>query len=500
MEESLVGIVHTDVPVVISSGEFRRELVRGYRSDATSKYQGHLVSDIYRLLAANAPVDASNAFSRMCHHRFKIVDGVLFYKSVLTDRCVVPNADASNLLPGRSCNIRAGLMTAYHDQMLHPGVSRLYANLSRSWFWSGLSADCNRYVRSCEQCRMATSTHSKPTGEGRLGSLIAKAKMPWDELMIDFAISGTNGNILLVVDCYSHWLFTFATEDQTARSVATALKGLFMMIGFPTKLISDNGVHFVNEIIQELSVVFGFVVFTGSTYHPGRQGLVERCVREIKLGLAKSPDLALATMLHNMSPLSYCAFSPYAIVYGREPRFSGSPDFVPVGQYDVDQLRQAWDQCRAAHHEAVNDRSMLRPSVQLAVGDRVIWRHNGGCFVKVLAAKSGLNHWCLSDGRTVPEAQLESFTDLAPDLRLAAPPAPYAPGALLLFLRDDCLDVGRFVSSSVTRDKLQVVNLYMNDHGQWYEHGDEYTDEIAIESVVKEVRLTDDRRVDKRLL
>ena len=488
-----------DLPVVIASDEFRRALVRGYRSDVESKYQGHRIVDIYKVLLSAAPA-TSEPLVRMCQHRFKVVDGVLFYKSMGADRCVVPNADSTHLLVDRPCNMRAGLLSAYHDRMLHPGVSRLYANLGRSWFWSGLSADCNRYVRSCEQCRVASSTHAKPAGEGKLGSLVSKAGMPWDHLMIDFAVVSGNQNVLLVIDCYSHWLFSFATEDQTALSVAKALKSLFMTIGFPTKIISDNGVHFVNEVIQQLSQVFGFVVFTGSPYHPSRQGLVERCVREIKLGLAKAPDLALATMLHNMSPLSYCSFSPYSIVYGREPRFSASPDFVPVGLHDLDQLRGAWDQCRTAHHESVNDRSMLRPSAQLSEGDRVIWRIEGNCFVKILASKAGVNHWNLTDGRTVPESQLELFNDLASDLRVMAPPLPFSPGDLVLFLREDCLDVGRLVSSSATDGKVEVVNLYMNDAGQWYEHGDQYTDHVAVESIVKKVRLTEDRKVDRRLL
>ena len=60
-----------------------------------------------------------------------------------------------------------------------------------------------------------------------------------------------------------------------------------MQFGVPKILHSDNGGEFVNEIINELSRVFGFRLAHGKAYNPREQGKVERMNRTLSVSLSK---------------------------------------------------------------------------------------------------------------------------------------------------------------------------------------------------------------------
>jgi len=368
-----------------------------------------------------------------------------------------------------------------------------------------MNSDCKKYVLGCSQCRLFAP--HVPSGRGEYGSWARKANMVWDMLMIDFA-SWNNQNILLVIDCYSHWLFSFVTDNQEASTVASKLRELFMIIGIPAKIICDNGPHFVNEILKRLSDKLGFTISTGSTYHPQRQGLVERSVREIKSSLSKLDEtntleeqLKLINMVHNISPFSFAPdFSPYLIVYGRQPRWLSSEPYSD-NQEPIDQLRLAWDQCRDVHYSANNDRNMLIERKTLSEGMKVIWRSGGFATFRKLAKREGSNHWRLTDGHVVPEEQLQAFIDEVADLRIStARSRAYEINDLVLFHRDDCLDIGRVIGFDDSSNSIQLVNLYMDDAGRWAEHGDSYQDSVSEDSVIKKVLLTKSGKLDRRFL
>ena len=474
----------------------RRDFIHGLKHDTKSTYRGHSLSEIFRYL--NGDIQHISSAS-MITHRFHLVDGLLMFKSASKDRCVVPSHNSAHILSDKTVDLRAALLHTYHDNFTHPGIFRLYANISRYWYWPGLMDDCKKYVNGCERCRMSTSL--QPSGRGEYGSWARKASKVWDMLMIDFA-QFENSNILLIIDCYSHWLFTYLTPDQEAKTVASTLRNLFLLIGIPSMIVCDNGTHFVNTIIQNLSVSLGFRVCTGSAYHPQRQGLVERCVREVKTSLRKldisnlDESLKLVTMMHNISPFSYAVdFSPYTIVYGREVNWL-SAGVIDEG-YEIDSLRSAWEQCRNLHYDDNNDKSMQVSRKQISPGMRVIFKAGDYVAVKKVVEECGINHWKLTDGRVVPEAQLTPFIDEIPELRITNV-REFEIGEVILFHRDDCLDVGRIVEFQ--DDLARVVNLYMDQTGSWHEHGDNYFDWISAYDIVKKARFTKDRKIDKRIL
>ena len=111
------------------------------------------------------------------------------------------------------------------------------------------------------------------------------------------------------------------------------------------------------------------------------------------------------------------------------------------------------------------------------------------------------NMYELTDGRLVPAEQIQFLaqrfehlqqtvqTDLATKVKT---------GDLILFLRDDCMDLGRVIN--LNYPYVQVVNLYMDEDNSWWEHGDQYVDNILVNQVIKIVKLTRSRKIDQRFL
>ena len=278
-----------------------------------------------------------------------------------------------------------------------------------------------------------------------------------------------------------------------------------MFTGFPSTIVSDNGKHFVNDLIFELSNLFQFRLWTGSSYHPQRQGLIERAVGEIKLALKKSlsdtndlkSEVELATFAHNISHFRFAPnLSPYILLYGRDPRWLVSTETNPSVQRDG--LREVWEYCRSKNLETMNDYSMNRKRRPLGDGDQVIWTHNNHRFLKTIKGKVG-NLYELTDGRLVPATQLEFLLKRFEHLqqnKQSILTMDVKVGDLILFLRDDCMDLGRVIN--LAHPFIQIINLYMDEEGRWFEHGDQYVDDIPISNIIKVVKLNKSQKLDKR--
>ena len=75
---------------------------------------------------------------------------------------------------------------------------------------------------------------------------------PMECLNIDFiGPFPDQGYILVIVDTFTRWLELYHTTDATALSPAECLFKHFGRVGAPHQLRSDNGPHFIAEVIRE---------------------------------------------------------------------------------------------------------------------------------------------------------------------------------------------------------------------------------------------------------
>lgn len=162
--------------------------------------------------------------------------------------------------------------------------------------------------------------------------------MPFEHLMMDFIeLTPAEGKkyCLMVVDMFSKWVEAFPTKSADSSAVAKALLSeIIPKWDIPGKITSDNGTHFVNQALKEISEQLGFKLQTHCAYHPQSGGAVERmngslksklvkCCEETGLTWPKALPLVLMYVRTRTKPPVH--LSPYEVLYGRPAREGAEP-------------------------------------------------------------------------------------------------------------------------------------------------------------------------------
>ena len=131
---------------------------------------------------------------------------------------------------------------------------------------------------------------------------------------------------LTIIDMYSKWIDVLPTRNPDALTVAKTLTNhIIQHFGIPEKIYSDNGTHFVNKVIQDLTALFGILLKRHCSYHPQSAGLIERNNGTVKAKLKKMMAETGKTWMRCLAPVmlsmhilpSARGLSPFEMLYGR---------------------------------------------------------------------------------------------------------------------------------------------------------------------------------------
>ena len=82
--------------------------------------------------------------------------------------------------------------------------------------------------------------------------------------------------IIIVIDHLTIWAEVAPVEDCTTSTTKILLfENVVTIFGFPKILLSDQGMHFVNKVIAELTTEFQIQHKKMTPYHPQVNGMVE---------------------------------------------------------------------------------------------------------------------------------------------------------------------------------------------------------------------------------
>lgn len=103
-----------------------------------------------------------------------------------------------------------------------------------------------------------------------------------------FPQSGDHIYILLTVDYVSKWIEAISCTKNDMNTVSKFLKrNIFMRVGTPRALISDEGSQFINRIMLKLLSKYNITHKVATAYHSQTNGQTEVFNREIKKILEK---------------------------------------------------------------------------------------------------------------------------------------------------------------------------------------------------------------------
>jgi transposase InsO family protein/predicted aspartyl protease len=223
-----------------------------------------------RIIRANRDCDSLEALRAQAtsanQGEFTLEDGLLLHTGCL----VVPKVD----------NLPTSLIREAHDQIstAHPGRDKTYRLLRSRYFWTGMRADVERYVRNCHPCRRANAPRDKTPGF--LHPLPIPEK-PWRHISIDFksAPKDKHGfdNICVIIDRLSKQAISIPCHKTiTAEQLAWLfVQYAYRYYGPPDSIVSDRGPQFISAFWDAFCRILGIKLKLSTAYHPQTDGQTE---------------------------------------------------------------------------------------------------------------------------------------------------------------------------------------------------------------------------------
>src|ERR1700743_1289594 len=188
--------------------------------------------------------------------------------------------------------------------------------------------DIRKYIQQCDICQR----RGKIGGKGYLYPI--KVENAFDRIGIDYVgplprTRRGNKYILVVIDYLTKWIEVKALKEATAETTADFIyKGIICRHGCPKVILSDNGTHFKNKLIQQLCEKFEIKHKFSSPYHPQTNGLVERFNRTLCESLAKTLEkenqwdekLEEVSFAYRTNKQATTKETPFYLLYGREAK------------------------------------------------------------------------------------------------------------------------------------------------------------------------------------
>ncbi|CAD6184352.1 unnamed protein product [Caenorhabditis auriculariae] len=152
----------------------------------------------------------------------------------------------------------------------------------RCFFWPGIDADCENFVRNCKAC----SLHSKSPRKVPLQPWPAPERV-WQRIHIDFAGPDQGQWYLVVVDAKSKYPEVKIVHSISAANTVKVLKEIFARNGYPETIVSDNGTQFTSQQFADMCQNGHIQHIRTAPYCPQSNGQAERFVDTLKRALKK---------------------------------------------------------------------------------------------------------------------------------------------------------------------------------------------------------------------
>jgi transposase InsO family protein len=148
--------------------------------------------------------------------------------------------------------------------------------------------------------------------------------------------------ILTAQDCLTKYVILTPVKQATAEEVARVLtEKIICYFGPPAALLTDQGTHFQNRLLEEFAKIFRIEKYCTTAYHPQSNGAIERMHHTLTEYLRKyienkkdwSRWVALCQHAYNCTEHEATEFTPHELLFGRKARTPSS--FPPKEKFQT---------------------------------------------------------------------------------------------------------------------------------------------------------------------
>ena len=215
-----------------------------------------------------------------------------------------------------------------HDSFGHLGIDRSTVLMIDRFFWPKMSEEIRTYIQNCERCiRYKQQPH-----QAELVPL--DASYPLQTIHMDFLQIGSKKekdvNVLVITDHFTRYAQAFVTNNQTTKTVIGVFIDQYVVhYGWPERILTDQGATFEANLFKDLCDEAKIWKMRTTPYHPMGNGQPERFNRTLLTMIGCLPAVEKAkwqswvnhlTHTYNCTKSQVTGFSPYFLMFGREPR------------------------------------------------------------------------------------------------------------------------------------------------------------------------------------
>ena len=232
-------------------------------------------------------------------------------------------------------SMRQRLLEGYHEQVGHPGITRMTMQLKEKYFWHKMRLDVTRHCETCQVCQVTKARVTKaPLVQHQLSYLSQRvfldAKGP---LMLT---ERGNAYYLILVDGWSKWVGCYPVPDIKAETVYSAIYNNWItQNGCMVQLHTDRGSSLIGQLAKEFCDMMSVVHSTTVSHHQMANGEAERYVKstiQVLRGLIEEEDSVdwdllcpKAAWALNVTPSTSTGQTPWLVKHS-----SGEEAIIPV--------------------------------------------------------------------------------------------------------------------------------------------------------------------------
>lgn len=281
--------------------------------------------------------------------------GVMCTKYNITELCVIINNDLNNDLVKElsrykteiikngikicvvknvkiidSKETRQLILNDFHNLPTggHAGINRMFNNIKKYYFWSGLRKEVENFVKKCDECQRYkySKINKQPL------TITSTATSAFQRIFLDLVgplqTDIENNSYILTIQCeLTKFIECYPIPNKEALTVSKVFVENFVLrYGIPQVVITDQGTEFLANVFQDSCKLLGVKTLSSTAYHHETIGALENNHKHLgaylRIQVSRSTNnwstwVPYWSFAYNNTVHTETKYCPYELVFGK---------------------------------------------------------------------------------------------------------------------------------------------------------------------------------------